>query len=273
MLALAPYFAAFRARFSLTMQYRAAALAGFATQCWWGGIKVMVYAAFYAGARHAPISLADAITYTWLAQAFLAFQPWGADPDIADAARSGAIAYDRLRPLDTYGWWYARAAAWSVARVLPRAALMFAVAGVALPLLGLGAWSLRPPAGVEAGLLFIPAMLGVIALSAAFVTAIDVVVALALSDRGANLFFMPLTNIFSGLMIPLAFYPAALQPFLRWQPFAGLADIPFRIYLGETTGWAAVGGIALQFGWAFVLAVAGRAVLGRAMRRLQVQGG
>jgi len=272
-LALAPYLAAFRARFSLTMQYRAAALAGFATQCWWGGIKVIVYAAFYAGARHAPISLADTITYTWLAQAFLAFQPWGADPDIADAARTGAIAYDRLRPLDTYGWWYARAAAWSVARVLPRAALMFAVAGVAMPLLGLSAWSLKPPAGVEAGLLFVASMIGVIALSAAFVGLIDVFVALMLSDRGVNLFIMPLTNIFSGLMIPLAFYPAPLQTFLRLQPFAGLADTPFRIYLGETTGWAAAGAIGLQLAWAAVIAAIGRALLARAMRRLQVQGG
>lgn len=31
-----PYLAALRARFLLTLQYRAAALAGFATQCWWG---------------------------------------------------------------------------------------------------------------------------------------------------------------------------------------------------------------------------------------------
>jgi len=41
-----PYLAAFRARFQLMLQYRTAALAGFATQCWWGGIKIMVLAAF-----------------------------------------------------------------------------------------------------------------------------------------------------------------------------------------------------------------------------------
>ena len=42
-----PYRAAFAARFQLMLQYRAAALAGFATQCWWGGLKVMIFAAFY----------------------------------------------------------------------------------------------------------------------------------------------------------------------------------------------------------------------------------
>jgi ABC-2 type transport system permease protein len=74
-------------------------------------------------------------------------------------------------------------------------------------------------------------------------------------------------------MIPLAFYPAALQPFLRWQPFAGLADTPFRIYLGEITGWDAVLAIAAQFGWTVLVALIGRAILARAMRQLQVQGG
>ena len=37
-----PYFAAFASRFLLMLQYRAAAVAGFATQCWWGAIKVMI---------------------------------------------------------------------------------------------------------------------------------------------------------------------------------------------------------------------------------------
>ncbi len=33
---------------------------------------------------------------------------------------SGNVAYERLRPLDTYFYWYARAMAWMIARALPR---------------------------------------------------------------------------------------------------------------------------------------------------------
>jgi len=102
--ALRPYLAAFAVRFQLTLQYRAAALAGFGTQCWWGALKIMVLAAFFAGAaRGQPMSLDHAITYTWLGQAFLIFLPWNADPEIAEMVRSGAVAYDRLRPIDTWG--------------------------------------------------------------------------------------------------------------------------------------------------------------------------
>ena len=57
-LSLRPYAAAFRARFLLLLQYRVAALAGFATQCWWGAIRIMVFAAFYETASvPAPLSL------------------------------------------------------------------------------------------------------------------------------------------------------------------------------------------------------------------------
>lgn len=59
--ALAPYRAAFASRFLLVMQYRSAAIAGFVTQCWWGGLKVMILAAFYgASAGPTPITLTQA---------------------------------------------------------------------------------------------------------------------------------------------------------------------------------------------------------------------
>src|SRR3981081_2175953 len=108
-----PYLAAFRARFQLMLQHRAAAVSGFATQCLWGAIRIMVFAAFYgAHAAAAPISLADAVTYVWLGQALLALLPWVADPEIGQAVRTGGVGYDRLPPLDAYGFSDVRAPGW-----------------------------------------------------------------------------------------------------------------------------------------------------------------
>lgn len=271
---LRPYLAVLAGRFQLTMQYRAAALAGFATQCWFGVIRILVFAAFYAGgSANAPMSLHNAITYTWLGQAFLAFLPWGADPEVAGMVRSGAVAYERLRPVDTYSFWYARALAWSVAKVLPRAALMVAFASVLLPLVGLGQWSLPLPTSWSAAGLFALSAVGMMLLSATFTVLINVVMAATMTDRGANTLAAPLSNLFSGMVIPLAFFPDAMRPWLRAQPFAGLVDIPFSIYFGGLSGSAALQAIALQFFWVVVLAVFGRWWLGRVMTRLQIQGG
>src|SRR5688572_33211284 len=96
-----PYLAVAGARFRLLLQYRAAAFAGFVTQCWWGAIKIMVLAAFYRGAVDAPMTLRQAIDYIWLAQALLTLIPWSVDPDVARMVRTGDVGYERLRPLDT----------------------------------------------------------------------------------------------------------------------------------------------------------------------------
>jgi len=274
MAAARPYLAAFRARFQLMLQYRAAALAGFATQLWWGAIRILVFAAFYGvNAAAAPISLTDAVTYVWLGQAFLALQPWSADPEVGLAVRTGGVGYDRLRPLDAYGYWYARSVGWMLARALPRAVLMVLAAGIVLPLVGLAEWAWRPPSGVAAALLFVPAFILMTMLGTAVLMLANIIVAASLNERGVNAVLTPLVIVFSGSLLPLDFYPDALRPFLHVQPLAGLVDIPFRIYFADLTGAAALRGLALQAGWTLVLIGLGRLAMERMMRRLEMQGG
>lgn len=272
-----PYLAALSVRFQLTLQYRAAAIAGFATQLWWGGIKVMVYAAFYgssaAAAAAAPISLSQTITYTWIAQAFLVLQPWTADPEVSQAVRTGGVGYDRLRPVDAYAYWYARSVGWMLARVAPRATLMLATAALVIPLMGLEAWSWRLPASPLAAAAFVLAIgLGAL-LSGAFVMLLNVLVAATLNERGVNTLAMPLVILLTGNLAPLQLLPEPLQPFLIAQPLAGVLDIPCRIYFGALQGPDILLGLGLQLFWIAVLILAGRLALEAVMRRLQVQGG
>jgi ABC-2 type transport system permease protein len=270
-----PYTAAFVARFVLMLQYRAAAIAGFATQCWWGAIKVMIYAAFYhssPAAAQSPISLAQVITYTWLAQGFLALAPWGCDPEVALAVRSGGIAFDRLRPVDTYGLWYARAAGWMTSRALPRATLMAVLAGVLFPLFGLEDWSLRPPASLSAGALFAVSLALVVALSSAIVMLLNVAVAETLNDRGVNSILGLFVVVLSGNLIPLPLLPDGLQRFLFVQPLAGVVDIPFRIYTGHLAGHMAFAGLGLQATWTLILVLIGRRALQHVFGRVEIQG-
>ncbi|MET3181470.1 UNVERIFIED_ORG: ABC-2 type transport system permease protein [Variovorax guangxiensis] len=272
-----PYIAAFASRFQQMLQYRTAALAGFATQCWWGGIKVMVFAAFYGGATASgastSMSLAQAVTYTWLAQGLLVLLPWLGDPEVAQAVRTGAVAYDRLRPVDAYALWFARSAGWIAARVLPRIALMAAFAMVALPLLGLGEWAWQLPAGVAAGLGFALSAVFALLLSTSMVMLLNVAATAALNERGISAVTTPVVIVFSGNLLPLAMLPDAWQTALLLQPLAGLMDIPARLYFGQLQGWQAVGGLGLQVFWITVLVALGHLAMGRTMRSLQVQGG
>lgn len=101
------YLAILKGRLACLFQYRAAALAGFATQVFWCVVKVMILTAFYAqSAALQPISLAQAITFIWLGQALLPLLPWNIDKEIEAQVKNGNVAYEQIRPLDLYWLWF-----------------------------------------------------------------------------------------------------------------------------------------------------------------------
>jgi len=271
---LRPYLAIFAARFLMMLQYRAAAVAGIVTQFWFGAIMVMALSAFYmGGGGSASITRAEAITYIWLGQAFLGLLPWNVDPEIVLLMRTGNVAYERLRPIDTYIYWLVRAMAWRTAATLLRSIPLLIVTGVLFGFVGLGDWSLRPPPGLQALALFVLSMVAVVFLSSAITTLLNISVIWTISDQGVNVVTNSLVIILSGMVIPLPLFPDWMHPVLFVQPLAGLVDIPYRIYFGNLSGAKALGSIGLQVFWTAALIVLGNLLMARTMRRIQIQGG
>ena len=127
--AIAPYRAILSARFRMLLQYRVAAVAGFGTQVFWGLIRMMIFTAFYhSTTAPQPMSLADVITYIWLGQALLGMLPWIVDREMRAMIQSGQVAYELVRPLDLYTFWYCRDLARRTAPTLLRSVPMFLVA-------------------------------------------------------------------------------------------------------------------------------------------------
>jgi ABC-2 type transport system permease protein len=269
-----PYAAIVAARFKMLLQYRAAAFAGIATQFFWGAIKVMLFVAFFeASTSPQPMTLSQVLVYIWLGQALLALLPWNVDTEIAEQVRSGAVAYELLRPLDLYAFWFARTLAFRAAPTLLRMVPMLAVAYVGLPLIGLDAWALPLPASAAAGALFGVSLLATLVLSTAITMVMHIALMWTVSGEGFNRLMPGVVPLLAGLVVPLPLFPEWLQPILYWQPFKGLADVPFRIYSGHIDGAQSGVEIALQFGWCALIVGFGIALLRRAGRRLVVQGG
>jgi len=112
-----------------------------------------------------------------------------------------------------------------------------------------------------------------VALASAVTMLMHVALIWTLSGRGFNTVMTGLVIALSGLVVPLPLYPDWMQPFLYWQPFRGLADVPFRIYSGNIAASAAVTEIVMQFCWAGLIGGIGYTVLSRAQARIVVQGG
>lgn len=261
-----PYWAILGARLRTLLQYRAAAVAGFGTQLFWGLIRIMIFEAFYHSTTSPqPMSYQEVVTYIWLGQALLAMLPWNSDRDIHALVRSGNVAYELLRPLDLYWHWYARAVAWRVGPALLRAAPMFIVAGLF--------FGLQPPDSWASFGAWIVSLLGALLLSAAITTLINISLMWTLAGEGIGTLVSTLVIILSGMVVPLPFFPDWAQSVVGFLPFRGLVDVPFRLYMGHLPPGHILGLFAHQLAWTLALVAASRYALRRGTRRLVVQGG
>lgn len=271
---LGPYAAIIGVRFKMLLQYRAAAWAGFTTQLFWGFIKVMVFAAFFASTDLVqPMSFEQVVVYVWLGQALLALLPWNVDQEIAEQIRSGGVAYELLRPLNLYSFWFARTLAFRAAPTSLRMLPMLAFTLLVLPLVGLDEWALPPPASLASGIVFLVSLIGVLALSTAFTMILHISLMWTISGEGFNRMMPGVVPVLAGLIIPLPLFPDWLQPFLYWQPFRSMADVPFRLYSGHIPISEALPELINQWFWVAILVGFGCWLLSRARRNLVVQGG
>jgi ABC-2 type transport system permease protein len=274
--ALRPYVAIVSARFRMLLQYRAAAIGGLWTQIFFGLVFLGIYDAFYRSSppdQMHPMSFAQVVSYVWLGQALWAMLPWNADAEVRAMVRSGAVAFELCRPVDLYGLWFARALAWRTAPTVLRALPLCVFAVVVLPLIGLEEWRLAPPASFAAAAAFAAALVGTLLLGCALTTLLNVSLLWTLNGEGAVLLMTALVTFFSGMIIPLPLFPDWSQPIVQALPFAGLVDLPFRVFIGHIPPRDVVAVLRHQLLWTIALVLVGRWLLSRGMRRVVVQGG
>jgi ABC-2 type transport system permease protein len=110
-------------------------------------------------------------------------------------------------------------------------------------------------------------------LSGAFATLMTVSLLWTISGEGISRVLPTLSWILSGIMVPIPLFPDWAQTVLLALPFRGLADTPFRIYVGHITPAEALPAIAHQLVWAAVFIAVGRWMVLRGQQRVVIQGG
>jgi len=94
-----------------------------------------------------------------------------------------------------------------------------------------------------------------------------------LDVRGVLSVYLVGSNVLSGLIVPIGFFPEWLQAVARATPFPALVQIPVDIAVERLTGTEALLALGIQLAWAAGLLAAALWVLRRGTRRLVVQGG
>jgi len=264
------YASYFKVRLKTGLQYRTAGWAGVATQFFWGFMLLMVYEAFYRSSGSVqPISMEQLAVYVWLQQAFLAFvMLWYRDNELFDLILNGNVAYELCRPVNLYGFWYARLLAQRLASATLRC----------LPILAVAALLPRPfhlglPTSVGAFFGFAATLslglLIVVGLSMLIYT----LTFITMSPAGTALLFSVFAEFLSGGILAIPLMPDAWQKVLYFLPFAYTADLPFRMYSGNLPLSVLPEMLLRQGGWAAALILAGAFSMRRVLRRVVVQGG
>lgn len=264
------YFSLFRIRFTNSLQYRAAAYAGVATQLFWGFMELLLFRAFYrAGSAEFPMDFSQLSSYIWLQQSFLAmFMLWFFDSEIFNSITSGNVAYELARPMDLYSMWFTKNIAARLSRAVLRCVPILLVAAL-----------LPEPYGISLPHDYVSFIIFVITTVLAFFTVVAFCMLVyistfyTLSSLGIRIVAASLTEFLSGAIIPLPFLPDGIRQVIDLTPFAAMQNLPFRIYSGNIAGTEMVAGIALQVFWLVALILIGKLWMSKALKRVVIQGG
>lgn len=264
------YASLFRMKFIAGLQYRAAAVAGIATQFIWGIMSLLLYKAFYeADPNSFPMSFQALSSYLWLQQAFLAlFMGWFFENDIFQTITEGGIAYELCRPLDIYYMWFYRSMANRLAKAVLRCMPILIFAAF-LP----EPYGIRLPESINAGIWFlITTILGFLVVIA-YSMLVYISTFFTYSPMGVRMVSVSLVEFFAGAVVPLPFLPEGIRRVVEILPFASMQNIPLRIYSGDINGTEIYYRAALQLFWIVMLIWFGKRLMGHALKRVVVQGG
>ncbi len=266
------YFSILRQQMIGQMQYRAGFWAGMSTHIFWGVARAAILVAFYVyGQGEAGITMQQAVSMVWLQQLAGVLVPgWNTNADAAlyNQLRTGDVAYELLRPLDAYTHWYVRSIAGRIGTFLLEL----------VPILGIGLlvpepWGLGAPVSpLHALACLITLLSGLFTSCAMILLSYAMVLDVRVGDAPSRM-AVTVAQILSGLYLPLQLWPEAMQTFLYYQPFAGMLDLPVRLYVGAQPLARAGEIVLLQAFWTAVFVLTGRAWIGRSFKKLVIQGG
>jgi len=229
-------------------------------------LNYFLWRAIYA--KHhviAGFTLEQMMTYMvigWSARTFFANR---IDKVIGDAVRDGSIAMDLLRPTNFQLYHYFRAFGRALFMLLFMTLPIILAASLIFPV--------RLPSGRLGPYLFPLSVVLSFFLHAGLSYLTGLVAFFTRNNEGVRKLKQMLVEVFSGVMIPITFFPKAVQDVLFWLPFKYIAYAPLRIYLGMEPLSRVHQGVLLQIMWIIIIYAAGQVMWHFAIRRLEVQGG
>ncbi len=246
--------------------YRAATFAGLLTNLFFGLLRASVMVALY-GARPyvADMSLQDAITFTGLTQACIAFLSLFSWFEIIYSVNNGQVGSDLLKPMSYFGFWMAQDFGRAIVNLVLRGLTIIAFYAIV--------FDITIPQSPAQWLSLMVSILLAWMVSFSWRFLINLSAFWVPNAVGLCRLFFALSWFLSGFLMPLRFFPDWFVRMCYLTPFPYMVNTVVEVYLGLLPGPRLAQALLHQAAWVVLLVVIGQLVLKAGVRRLVIQGG
>jgi ABC-2 type transport system permease protein len=255
-----------RVGFVNTLAYRLRYYTGIVTYLIYVTVYYFIWKAIYTHSTSLEgFDFSHMLTYIAVGWIIRSFYFNNIDQDMAYAVAEGKLAMDLIKPVNPQLMYVAQALGESLFRLgmltVPTALVLLVV------------YPIRRPASLTHFLGFFASAMLSFLIVAGINFAVGTFAIRLKSILGLLRAKYFLLELFSGLLIPISFFPRVVQDIFSVLPFQYVSYIPVLIYLGKISGLGILRALALQVFWIFALLTVGDALWRWSSRKITIQGG
>ena len=255
-----------RVGFVNTLAYRLRYYTGIVTYFIYVAVYYFIWKAIFEhGQKIEGFDFGQILTYIAVGWIIRSFYFNNIDQDMAQQVLEGKLAMDLIKPVNVQSMYVAQAFGEAVFRL----ALLTAPTALVLLLV----YPLRWPAGWASFLAFFWSVVLSFFIVAGINFAIGTLAIRLQSILGLLRAKYFLLELFSGLLLPISFFPPAAQKVLAVLPFQYISYVPVLLYLGKLHGLAMARALGIQLFWVAALMGLGHAMWRWSTQKITIQGG
>jgi ABC-2 type transport system permease protein len=255
-----------RVGFVNTLAYRLRYYTGIVTYFIYVAVYYFIWKAIFEhGQKIEGFDFSQILTYIAVGWIIRSFYFNNIDQDMAQQVLEGKLAMDLIKPVNVQSMYVAQAFGEAVFRL----ALLTAPTALVLLLV----YPLRWPAGWTSFLAFFWSVILSFFIVAGINFAVGTLAIRLQSILGLLRAKYFLLELFSGLLLPISFFPHAAQTVLAVLPFQYISYVPVLLYLGKLHGLAMARALGIQLFWVAALMGLGHAMWKWSTRKITIQGG
>lgn len=226
-----------------------------------------LWKAIYAGSDSiGGYSWVEMKTYLFITYLTNILLSWYSETKISGKILDGSVSMDLLKPIDFHNARLAETVGTSIFEgwvgAIFIATYIIIFSGILLP-----------QNGIIGVLLFVISLIFSLLIKFGIVYVFGLLCFWTSSGLGIVWSRVAITNLFSGALVPLTFFPDWLKSIALVLPFQGIVYIPASIYLGRAQTEEAIQLVGLQMLWIIVLWIAGKLIWRWAVRQVTIFGG